>query len=352
MARKKGQGKGSEDQEENMQLDVTQIRGESGALYKNITLCSKHSGAAIDPMYLMSSVGPSEFIEELFGEDPKFYMANSNHGKVFIKLPREKSTEREFYDYLASRNAHHPMLVPLEDVILHEGTEYLVFQFIPFKKHGSVSKNLSQLLLETPFGTSKEGYNTILSVGIAIADFLEFMNQNLAIDLDIKPGNILCCPNDAVYELRKCDLEGAKIGTRDKLGRLNIRLGKTDQKIYTPSYSPPELLAPEPHLTPYADVYSLGCILYEMFNGVRAPHIQQYFASDSDLPDFKLLRFTLEMKGDYSYLRKYGILTPLDVQESETPMKMKPIIARCLELLHVDRYLPGELKQELEKMMK
>ncbi len=81
---------------------------------------------------------------------------------------------------------------------------------------------------------------------------------------DLKPGNIMLCqrpgfPDDFVKVL---DFGIAKIMSEDE----SIDLNKGDM-AGTPKYMPPEQFKNEP-LTPKADLYSMGCIAYEMLTGV------------------------------------------------------------------------------------
>lgn len=81
---------------------------------------------------------------------------------------------------------------------------------------------------------------------------------------DLKPGNIMLCqrpgfPDDFVKVL---DFGIAKIMSEDE----SIDLNKGDM-AGTPKYMPPEQFKNEP-LTPKADLYSMGCIAYEMLTGI------------------------------------------------------------------------------------
>ena len=177
----------------------------------------------------------------------------------------------------------------------------------------------------------------------AIADFLDFFNRYDMLHLDMKPENVLCCPEDETYPIRIFDLEGAKIGKRSETeigeksrteigktskteirkrsetdGGLEITLEHGENRAHTPHYSPPEVLAKHSTLTPYADSYSAAAICYDMFMGPRQ-----------------------EIS-----------LTPDDAMKAgKVPECIRPILAKCFDPTPHNRYMPGELRDELLKQL-
>ncbi|MBT4824167.1 protein kinase [Candidatus Woesearchaeota archaeon] len=280
-------------------------------------------------------------------QERTFFKAESEIGVVFLKPVKYLSREHQFYQHLKANRATHPAIMPLEDVIHYNGKKLLVFPFVPFFPCADNSVTLDEYMLLQRIQDVPDKDKIILSIGYAIADALDFMNENNAIHLDIKPQNILCCPEDHSYPLRLCDFEAAKIGERSSVnGNLKIEVEDIFSTLFTPMYSSPEFI--EKQLTPQADVYSLGCILYDLFCGEREAGNQNIFgfisAFSGDTAAFKLM---MDAKGEGA-LRDYGFLVPSDARNAkEIPDYIKPVIANCLEFMPTDRYIPRELKNEL-----
>ncbi|MBT4540210.1 protein kinase [Candidatus Woesearchaeota archaeon] len=280
-------------------------------------------------------------------QERTFFKAESDIGVVFLKPVKYLSREHKYYQHLESKGAEHPAIMPLEDVIHYNGKKLLVFPFIPFFPYADNSVTLDEYMLLHRIQEVPDKDKIILSIGYAIADALDFMNEINAIHLDIKPQNILCCPEDQTYPLRLCDFEATKIGERLPVtDKLRIEVEDVFSTLFTPMYSSPEFI--EKYLTPQADVYSLGCILYDLFCGERENGNQNMFgfisAFSGDTGAFKLV---MQSKGGEA-LKEYGFLIPSDAMEAEQiPDYIKPVIAECLKFMPTDRYTPRELKNEL-----
>ncbi len=102
------------------------------------------------------------------------------------------------------------------------------------------------------------------AVGIArdVADAVAHAHARGVLHRDLKPGNILLDreggPHVVDFGLAKLSAHGSK-------------LTKTGQALGTPAYMSPEQARGEiSSLTPATDVWSLGCVLYEMLGGRRA----------------------------------------------------------------------------------
>jgi len=91
------------------------------------------------------------------------------------------------------------------------------------------------------------------------AQALEFAHQHGVIHRDIKPENILLTPDGSTLV--------ADFGIARALGKGDERLTSTGFAVGTPAYMSPEQASGERELGPPTDVYSLGCVLYEMLVG-------------------------------------------------------------------------------------
>jgi eukaryotic-like serine/threonine-protein kinase len=94
-----------------------------------------------------------------------------------------------------------------------------------------------------------------------VADGLHYAHQHGVIHRDIKPENILLSGSHAlIADFGVARALAAEEGRDDKLTETGITLG-------TPQYMSPEQGAGERALDARSDIYSLGCVLYEMLAG-------------------------------------------------------------------------------------
>ena len=102
-----------------------------------------------------------------------------------------------------------------------------------------------------------------LSITIKIASALGKAHKAGVIHRDIKPDNIML---DASGRPKLTDLGIAKLED----GQETTQLTSTGVVIGTPAYMAPEQMLDSHNVTPKADIYSLGLVLYEMLTGERA----------------------------------------------------------------------------------
>jgi serine/threonine protein kinase len=102
-------------------------------------------------------------------------------------------------------------------------------------------------------------------LGADIADALAYAHAQSVIHRDLKPANVYLCGGD-LQSLRLLDFGIARIQQdRDDATRTGTVLG-------TPAYMAPEQARSERTLDARADLFSLGCVLYECLTG-RAPFV-------------------------------------------------------------------------------
>jgi serine/threonine-protein kinase len=92
-----------------------------------------------------------------------------------------------------------------------------------------------------------------------VAEALDFAHADGIVHRDIKPENILLFAGEPMI---------ADFGIALALGSAGQeRLTQTGFSLGTPAYMSPEQALAEPHLDGRTDIYSLGCVLYEMLAG-------------------------------------------------------------------------------------
>ena len=147
----------------------------------------------------------------------------------------------------------HPSIVPILDFFEQEGNFYLVMQYIG---GGSLEDRLEQL------GWKALPIPDALKISKQILSALDYAHQKGVIHRDVKPSNILL-EGDHAYL--------GDFGIALALGR--PRLTKIEQVMGTRCYMSPEQIQTPLSITHLSDVYSFGCVMYEMLTG-RQPYPQ------------------------------------------------------------------------------
>lgn len=152
----------------------------------------------------------------------------------------------------AAARLQHPNIVAIHEVGEHDGVRYFTMDFVE-------GPNLGQLMAGRTLPPERAA-----AYLKTIAEAIQHAHQQGILHRDLKPSNVLI---DPFGEPRVTDFGLAKEITG------NSDLTMTGQVLGTPGYLPPEqadaTLGP---LTPAADVYSLGAILYYMLTA-RAPFV-------------------------------------------------------------------------------
>ena len=150
---------------------------------------------------------------------------------------------------------NHPRVCQLFDVGHHEGSPYLLMEFID-------GESLGQRLGRGPLPRDQ-----LLRFGAQIAEALDAAHRRGIIHRDLKPGNIMLA-RDGVKVL---DFGIAKILEPDTEpdGAAELPLTREGAFVGTPHYIAPEVLEGRP-VDCRADIFSFGAVLYEMASGRRA----------------------------------------------------------------------------------
>jgi tetratricopeptide (TPR) repeat protein len=97
-----------------------------------------------------------------------------------------------------------------------------------------------------------------LRIAAQVADALDYAHKHGVVHRDIKPENILLANGHAKV---------ADFGIARSASDVGERLTMTGMSIGTPAYMSPEQFLGEPNIDGRSDVYSLGCVLFEMLSG-------------------------------------------------------------------------------------
>jgi eukaryotic-like serine/threonine-protein kinase len=173
--------------------------------------------------------------------------------RVALKVLRAElaaviGAERFLAEIKTTANLQHPHILPLFDSGEADGFLYYV---MPYVEGESLRDRLSrekQLPVEEAVRVARE-----------VAEALEYAHEQGVIHRDIKPENILLHGGHALVADFGIALAVTKIG--------GTRMTETGMSLGTPTYMSPEQAMGEREITPRADVYALGCVLYEMLLG-------------------------------------------------------------------------------------
>src|SRR2546427_4035348 len=179
------------------------------------------------------------------------------HRRVAIKvLDPEVSTrllrERFIREVDLSSNLSHPHIVPIFSAGEVDGLFYYV---MPYVEGESLRHRLlrdRQLPLETALHIARD-----------VADALAFAHGQGIIHRDIKPENILLSGEHAIV---------ADFGIARAISAAgSLTLTQAGQPIGSPGYMSPEQAMALRDLDARTDIYSLGCVLFEMLAGGAPP---------------------------------------------------------------------------------
>ena len=180
-----------------------------------------------------------------------------HHRQVALKVLRPElaavlGAERFVQEITTTANLQHPHILPLFDSGEADGFLYYVMPFID----GETLRD--KLNRETQLGIEEA-----VKITTDVADALDSAHQLGVIHRDIKPENIL------LHKGRPMVADfGIALAVSAAAGG---RMTETGLSLGTPHYMSPEQATAEKDLTNRSDIYSLGCVLYEMLTG-EPPH--------------------------------------------------------------------------------
>jgi eukaryotic-like serine/threonine-protein kinase len=177
--------------------------------------------------------------------------------KVALKVVKPELSailgpERFLAEIRVTAHLQHPHILPLFDSGSADG---LLFYVMPYVEGESLRDRLRrerQLPVEDAVRVTRE-----------VAGALDYAHRHGVIHRDIKPENILLHDGQALV----ADF-GIALAVRAAGG---IRFTETGISLGTPDYMSPEQATADRELDGRSDIYSLGCVAYEMLAG-NAPH--------------------------------------------------------------------------------
>ncbi len=207
-----------------------------------------------------------------------------NNRQVAIKVLRPElaaalGAERFLREITIAAQLHHPHILPLYDSGEAAGFLYYVMPFVEGESLRDRLERETQLPLEDALQITRE-----------VADALSYAHSRDVVHRDIKPENILLESGHAIV----ADFGIARAITAaggEKLTNTGLAIG-------TPSYMSPEQASGEHRLGAPSDIYSLGCVAYEMLAGeppYTGPTAQAIMARrlSEPVPSLRVVRETV-----------------------------------------------------------
>ena len=177
--------------------------------------------------------------------------------KVALKVLKPElaavlGAERFVVEIKTTAALQHPHILPLFDSGTADGFLYYVMPYIQGETLRSKLDRETQLGIDEAVRITRE-----------VADALDYAHRHGVIHRDIKPENIL------LHDGRPMVADfGIALAVSAAAGG---RMTETGLSLGTPHYMSPEQATAEKELSNRSDIYSLGCVLYEMLTG-NPPH--------------------------------------------------------------------------------
>ena len=212
---------------------------------EDATVTGLTTGASLGPYRIESKLGEGGMGEVFRAIDTRLGRA------VAIKTTQEQFSARFQREARAIASLNHPNICTLHDV----GSNYLVMELVEGETIAARLKS-GPLPMETALA-----YASQITAALAEAHAKGIVHR------DLKPGNIMIAKSG----VKVLDFGLAKSGQDETVTGSRMVMG-------TPAYMSPEQREGKT-VDARSDVYSLGCVLYEMFTGAKVSSRRQRLSS-------------------------------------------------------------------------
>ena len=157
--------------------------------------------------------------------------------------------ERFVREIHVAAQLQHPHILPLYDSGQAAGVLYYVAPYVEGESLHEVLRRERQLPVDEALAIARQ-----------VAGALSYAHSHGIVHRDIKPGNILLEGGEAIVADFGIALAVSAAGVAEHMTETGIAVG-------TPAYMSPEQAAGSAEVDRRSDIYSLGCVLYEMLAG-------------------------------------------------------------------------------------
>ncbi|MBI5968609.1 MAG: CHASE2 domain-containing protein [Deltaproteobacteria bacterium] len=218
--------------------------------------------------------------------------------------------ERFFKEAQAAGKFTHPNIVTIFDVGEERGLSYMAMEYVEGESLSKYASKDHLLPLEEVLGIISE-----------VAEALDFAHQRGIVHRDIKPANIM---RTSSGQVKVMDFGIAKLPSST--------LTQSGSILGTPSYMSPEQINGRA-IDGRSDLFSLGCILYELLTGVKP--------------------FSGENLSALMYQITQGVPAPASIQNPAIPSACDKILSKALAKNPRDRFQRGkEMAGALKKLLR
>ena len=221
---------------------------------------------------------------------------------VRAELAASLGRERFLREIAIAARLQHPNILPLYDSGDANGSLYFV---MPFEAGPSLRERLAR---SGPLPVPEA-----VSVLRDVARALQYAHAQGVVHRDIKPDNVMLSGGAAVV----ADFGIAKAFSAAQTDASRMTMTQAGAGIGTPAYMAPEQAVGDPSIDHRADLYSYGCLAYEIFTG------QTPFVGDSA----------------HELIAAHVGITPKPLQalRPDVPDGIAQLVGRCLEKLPAAR---------------
>ncbi len=253
-------------------------------------------------------------IERQLGEGgmATVYLAEDlKHGrKVALKVLRPElaavlGADRFVQEIKTTAQLQHPHILPLYDsgsTISGDGGPGFLYYVMPYIQGENLREKLDR--------DQQLGIDEAVTIATEVADALQYAHEQGVVHRDTKPENILLSNGRAIV----ADF-GIALAVSAAAGG---RMTETGVSVGTPHYMSPEQATAEKHITNRSDIYSLGCVLYEMLTG-EPPHT----GSSAQMIIMKIV---------------VDVARPVRELRKSVPPNVSAAVSTALEKLQADRF--------------
>jgi predicted ATPase len=224
----------------------------------------------------------------------------SHHALKVLHISTAEMRERLLEEGRIQARLSHPNIVPVTDVVTLSGGVALVMPLV------------SGPSLRAYLGRGPVPLAQALALGAGIIDGVAHAHAAGLIHRDLKPENILLQQLGGEHLPRVADF-----GLARALGRAGPQRTRTRVGMGTPGYMAPEQYRDVTSVDARADVFSLGCVLYELLTG-RRPF------DGSDV----LALYQQTLRGEFP---------PPERLRPELPLPLAALLSQCLRPRPVER---------------